>query len=223
MPETPSETTCSELVMTSPRVIGAGLPRTGTTSLKVMLEQLLDAPCFHMRELYQRRDVHGPMWMKALRGDLDLLDHILDGWAAAVDWPASVLWKEMADRYPDALVVLSHRGSSEVWWSSADATVWQVMRENQVDPAREHVPGIPQLMREVAGFSEDLHDEADARRIYDQHYDEVVATIPADRLIIWQPGDGWEPLCERLGVPVPAEDPAHANSTDEFRQRRRKI
>lgn len=211
--------------MDSPRVIGAGLPRTGTTSLKAMLEQLLDAPCYHMRELYQRREVHGPMWMDVLRGDLDQLDQIdeiLDGWGAVVDWPASVLWKQMADRYPDALVVLSHRGSADTWWTSADATVWEVMRGAQAEPSAEHVEGIHQLMRELAGFSEDLDDGADARRVYSQHYDEVVATIPSDRLLVWQPGDGWEPLCDRLGVPVPEEAPVHANTTSEFRQRRGK-
>lgn len=201
------------------QVIGAGLPRTGTTSLKAMLEQLLDAPCYHMRVLYERAGEHGPPWMAALRGDVGALDPVLAGCAAAVDWPVSVLWKELADRYPDALVILSHRGDAHTWWTSADATVWQVMRDVQSGDAAEHVTGIHHLMRELAGFGEDLDDASAARDAYDRHYDEVVATVASDRLLVWQPGDGWDPLCERLGVAVPDEAPTHANSRTEFRAR----
>jgi hypothetical protein len=184
-----------------------------------MLEQLLDAPCYHMRALYERPDVDGPLWMSALQGDLDALDAVLADSAAAVDWPASVLWREMAERYPDALVILSHRGSADTWWTSADATVWQVMREVQAGSKVEHVPGIHQLMREMTGFSEDLDDGTAACEAYDRHFAKVVATIPADRLLVWQPGDGWEPLCERLGLPVPDEEPTHANTRTDFRSR----
>jgi hypothetical protein len=201
------------------KVIGAGLPRTGTSSLQKMLAQLLEAPCYHMRELYARAEVDGPRWMAALAGDLDQLDEVLAGWSAVVDWPASVLWAELADRHPEALVVLSHRGTAQTWWTSADVTVWQVMRDIQQGKSEEHVEGIHQMMRELTGFSEDLTDWVDACRIYEQHYQKVVATIPPERLLIWQPGDGWEPLCERLGVAVPDEAPAHANTRADFRER----
>jgi len=158
-----------------------------------------------MRELYQRADVDGPKWMASLDGDLQGLDEIFDGFVAAVDWPTSVLWRELADRYPAALVVLSHRGSSEEWWSSADKTVWQVMRDIKAGQWPEHVEGIHHLMRQRAGFDEDLA-EAAARERYDQHVGEVVEAVPQDRLLVWQPSDGWEPLCARLGLPIPDED-----------------
>lgn len=105
------------------RVVGAGLPRTGTSSLKKMLEQLLDGRCYHMRELYEQRVAHGPRWTAALKGESDQLDEVFAGWSAAVDWPASVFWRELAERHRDALVILSHRGSADAWWTSADATV----------------------------------------------------------------------------------------------------
>ena len=41
--------------------------------------------------------------------------------------------------------------------------------------------------------------------------------MPADRLIDYRPGDGWEPICEKLGLPVPSEPFPHVNTTDEFR------
>lgn len=200
------------------QVIGAGLPRTGTTSLKHMLEHLLGDRCYHMSDLYQRSEVDGLKWLAALNGEIDVLDDLLDGWAAAVDWPASLFWPELAEQHPDALVVLSHRGSSETWWASADRTVWHVMREIKQGRAPEHVDGIHRLMRQRAGFAEDLA-ELGARTRYDEHFAEVVAAIPQDRLLRWQPSDGWEPLCERLGVPVPDEEPPHRNTTSDFRSR----
>jgi len=36
------------------RIIGAGLPRTGTASLQVALELLLDGRCYHMLEVFER-------------------------------------------------------------------------------------------------------------------------------------------------------------------------
>jgi len=45
----------------------------------------------------------------------------------------------------------------------------------------------------------------------------VRAEAPPDRLVDWQPGDGWEPLCAALGVPVPDAPFPHVNTTAEFR------
>ena len=200
------------------RVIGAGLPRTGTSSLREMLDQLLNAPCYHMKVLYERAETDGPAWMTALGGDLAALDQIFAGFDAAVDWPASILWRQLADRYPDALIVLSHRGSSERWWQSADTTVWEVMRQVGDGNQPEHVPGIHHLMRDLAGFDHELERSA-ARRRYDEHFEEVIASVPADRLLVWHPTEGWEPLCERLDLPVPATAPPHTNTSGQFRDR----
>lgn len=200
------------------RVIGAGLPRTGTSSLREMLNQLLPRPCYHMRVLYERAETDGPAWLAALGGDLGVLDSVFADFDAAVDWPASILWRELAERYPDALVVLSHRGSSERWWKSADATVWEVMRQVRDGGQPEHVAGIHHLMRDLAGFDHEL-GEGPARRRYDEHFDEVVAGVSADRLLIWDPSEGWGPLCERLGLPVPDVEAPHTNTSDQFRGR----
>ena len=200
------------------RVIGAGLPRTGTSSLREMLDRLLSRPCYHMKVLYGRVETDGEAWMAALRGDLAALDPVFDGFDAAVDWPASILWRELADRYPDALVVLSHRGSSERWWKSADATVWEVMRQVRDGDQPEHVPGIHHLMRDLAGFDHEMEAPA-AQRRYDEHIDEVVAEIPADRLLVWDPAEGWGPLCDRLGVPVPEVEAPRTNTSEQFRDR----
>ncbi len=202
-----------------PRVIGAGLPRTGTSSLKQGLEQLLGGRCYHMFELIQRNEEDGVRWVQALQGDLEKLDAVLDGWAAAVDWPASIMWREMAERFADAVVVLSHRGSADTWWTSANETVWEAMRRTE-DGDDDVVRFFNRLMRRVAGLPQDGWDDpAIAKAWYDRHYAEVLDTIPTERLVIWQPSEGWEPLCGALGIPVPAEPFGHHNRKADFRAR----
>lgn len=196
------------------RVVGAGLPRTGTTSLKASLEMLLDGPCYHMTEFFPRADEDGPPLWAALGGDLDALGPVFDGWDAAVDWPASILWKELADQNPDAKVVLSRRSSPAAWWRSANATVWESMRH--VDDKR--TAAWNDRMRRRAGFGDDWDDPEAAMARYTAHNDEVIAAIAPERLLIWEAAEGWEPLCNHLGVPVPVgEAPRHLNRSSEFR------
>ncbi|HEY9294009.1 MAG TPA: sulfotransferase, partial [Microlunatus sp.] len=104
------------------QVIGAGYPRTGTTSLRAALGQLLGGPCYHMKELFQRRE-HVPIWRDAYAGQLPDWDTLLAGYAAGVDWPISHFWRELADHFPDALVLLSRRESPQQWYASMDRTV----------------------------------------------------------------------------------------------------
>lgn len=204
------------------RVIGAGLPRTGTTSLKAGLEHLLGGRCYHMFELMENVETDGIGWWQALDGDLEAIDPILEQCTAAVDWPASILWRELAERHPDATVVLSHRGDADTWWRSADATVWESMRQLQgkeEDPERGIFAQFNAKMRGRARVGDDLADPASNQAYYQRHFDEVVATIDPERLVIWQPSDGWGPLCKGLGLPEPAEPFGHHNTTQEFRAR----
>lgn len=194
------------------RAIGAGLPRTGTASLKSALEQLLDGPCYHMFEFFPRAEEDGALWWAAMDGDLDALASVTKEWTAAVDWPASILWRELAELYPDAPVILSHRGDSETWWRSVDATVWDTMRER----SDGLIAAWNEKLRSRAGFGADWDDESAARARYDAHFADVVETIDTARLLVWQASEGWGPLCDALGVPEPNEPFAHRNTTAEF-------
>ena len=201
------------------RVVGAGLGRTGTHSLKVALERLLDAPCYHMLEVLQHPESI-QVWQDALdRKPVDW-NAFMDGYAAAVDWPVVAFWAELADTFPDAIVLLSTRSSAEAWWKSADETIFAVTRRG-VDDAN---PDMQAQMHMIEGLFErftpqwnaDDGGEA-ARRAYDEHNAHVRATVPAERLVDWMPGDGWEPICAALDLPLPDEPFPHVNTTDEFR------
>jgi hypothetical protein len=198
------------------RLVGAGLPRTGTHSLKVALEQLLGGPCYHMVAVFEHPE-HAPVWEQAVDGVLPKWDEIFDGFVAAVDWPESAFWREVAAAYPDAPVVLSVRDNAEVWWKSADKTVWQAMRDAQdaTDPWSNMAK---KLMR--SRFTDQWSDADTAKAIYERHNQEVRDAIPKDRLVEWKASQGWEPLCAALGLPVPNEPFPLTNTTEEWLARR---
>ena len=199
------------------RVVGAGLGRTGTMSLKLALEQLLGGRCYHMFETFTRPD-DGPVWVQAANGVMPDWNAFLAEYDAAVDWPACDFWRELSDADPDALVLLSVRESADAWWKSANATIFQVLQ-------RTPPPDAPPFWQ-ADFFGPRLStflDEDAAKAYYEQHNATVRATVRAtarpDRLLEYRSGSGWEPLCAALGVPVPDAPFPHTNTTEEFQQR----
>src|SRR5438270_4593198 len=108
------------------RVVGAGLGRTGTLSLKMALEQLVGGSCYHMLEVFGNAE-HVPMWHAATRGDTVDWDRLFADYTTAVDWPAAAFWPGLTAAYPDAVVLLSTR-DSEGWWRSVDKTIFEIFR-----------------------------------------------------------------------------------------------
>jgi len=197
------------------RVVGAGLGRTGTHSLKLALEQLLGGRCYHMLEVFGRpEDVAD--WQRAFDGRPPEWTEFFGEFTASVDWPSAAFWREQADAFPDALVLLSVRRDPDAWWNSADRTIFEPFRGASFDAPDEWTAMVTTMLR---GFTPDLDDADAVKAAYERHNDAVRAGVPADRLLEWQPGDGWEPLCTALGVPVPDEDFPHTNTTAEFRER----
>jgi hypothetical protein len=199
------------------RLVGAGLGRTGTASLKAALEQLLGAPCYHMLELFQHPD-HVPAWRAAATGEAVDWDGVFEGYAAAVDWPAAAFWGDIAERNPDAVILLSTRASADACWRSASETIFHSLGE----PTPPEMAEWRAMWDEVAAatFTADFLDETAAKAAYERHNAEVRRTADPDRLVEWQPGDGWEPICAALGVPVPDDDFPHLNTTEEWIARR---
>lgn len=182
-------------------VIGAGLPRTGTASLKIALEHLLGGPCYHMREIPGHPFDLGPEWERALRDDTPDWEALLDGYAATVDWPASMFWRELSAANPDAKVLLSLRDSPETWWHSLDQTILPYARMSTAPDWAEGC-GLTDLLERFTGAPK-WDDPALLMAAYERHNSIVKQAIPPGRLIEWHAGDGWGPICQRLGLPVP--------------------
>jgi hypothetical protein len=201
------------------RIVGAGLGRTGTHSMKLALETLLGQPCYHMAEVFEHVD-HVPTWHAAIRGEKVDWEPVLGPYAAIVDWPGAAVWRQLHAAHPEALVLLSTRRDAATWLKSARATIMGNSPENKMedDP---NLPGFVPMVRDMFQlFDPNWRDDAAAMAAYDRHNGAVRREVPADRLIEWQAGDGWEPICTALDVPVPDEEFPHVNSTEEFLFRR---
>jgi hypothetical protein len=201
-------------------LIGAGLGRTGTLSLKAALERVGYGPCYHMIEVLTAPE-RGRHWLEPGPGGSRDWDAIFAGYRATVDWPAAAFWRELVERYPDAKVLLSLRDADR-WYESVMNTIHPaMMRELPSDaPAslRDFRAMVYTLIVERT-FGGRLEDRAHAKRVFEEHNQAVIDAVPASRLLVYRPGDGWAPLCRFLGVPVPDEDFPHLNDTAWYRAR----
>ena len=195
------------------QVVGAGVGRTGTHSLKVALEQLLGGTCHHMIEMFGRPDqVAG--FTAAIDGEPTDWSALLADFTAMVDFPGSLFWREIAAANPDAPVLLSTR-DAEGWYKSASNTIF--LSFDHMPP--ELAPWMDAVRRGLHDrFSDDFDNEDAMIAAYERHNAEVRAEVPAERLIDWTPSDGWGPICAGLHLPVPAEPFPVTNTTKEFRE-----
>ena len=210
------------------KLIGAGLPRTATLSQKVALEILGVGPCYHMVNVLMDLDV-AQHWRRALYGQANW-DETFAGFESTVDWPGSFFYRELIDAYPDAKVLLSVR-DSEAWARSMRDTIWGVLYGDilirHLSEARCFVDakwrGYIDMMREMweqSGLIEGPDTTAEwMARAMERYHQEVQQNVPSDRLLVWSVGDGWEPLCEFLELPVPEMPFPHLNDAKEFGER----
>lgn len=191
------------------RVVGAGLGRTGSTSLKLALERLLGAPCYHMSEVFKHPE-HIPHWHSAARGEMPDWHALFSGYGAAVDWPVGSFWPEISTAFPDAFIVLTTR-DAESWWDSAHATIFQAMKRVDNGPWREM---IDEMFR--SRFTPTVEDKDACIAAYERHVAHARRSAPKARFLEWSPREGWQPLCDALRLPVPDEPFPHLNSREEF-------
>lgn len=196
------------------RVVGAGLPRTGTHSLQLALEHLLNGRCYHMHEIPGHPFDLGPDWDLALEGGKPDWSALLSEYVATVDWPASMFWRELSGADPDALVLLSVRDSAETWYQSLSETILPVARK-ALAPDWKEGRGLLDLFERFTGTN-DWDDPATLMTAYERHNDEVKKAIPEDRLFVWNASEGWQPICQALRLPVPDEPFPWVNRRSEW-------
>ena len=191
------------------KVVGSGLGRTGTKSLQTALNMLGVGPCYHMIEVFQHPE-HVPLWIAAGAGKPDW-DTLFASYHSAVDYPAAHYWRELAAHYPDAKVLHTVR-DPEAWFASTQATIFSP--QSPVSQA-DH-PMRPFFASFAGPIVEHLHDRDFLIRHFLDHTEEVKRSIPPERLLVYEAGQGWEPLCQFLGVPVPDAPYPSENSRAEF-------
>ncbi len=195
------------------QIVGAGVGRTGTHSLKIALEQLLGGTCHHMIEVFGRPDqIAG--FTAAIDGEPVDWTELMAGFTAMVDFPGSMFWREIAAANPDAPILLSSR-DAEGWYTSAMNTIFLSFDAGPPELA----PWMEAIRRGLhQRFCDDFENKEAMIAAYEAHNAAVRAEVPASRLIDWTPADGWGPICAALGKPVPAEPFPVTNTTKEFRE-----
>ncbi|SIS97080.1 hypothetical protein SAMN05421759_10842 [Roseivivax lentus] len=197
------------------KIIGSGFGRTGTMSTKMALEQLGFGPCHHMVEVMQN-PAQPAHWHALARGAEPDWAEVFDGYSAQVDFPGAAVWHALAIAFPEAKVIHTER-PEEDWWASYSATIGKFFRH------RESLPLPPPVAAVFATMDKLLiegvmggHDKDSAIAAYRRNNEKVRDTIPKDRLLVFTPSDGWEPLCDFLGVDAPEGAFPRSNAREEF-------
>ncbi len=200
------------------KVIGAGFGRTGTLSLKLALEKLGFDKCYHMMEVNNHQD-HHQLWAKAHRGEAVDWDALFGGYQASVDWPACNLWREQAVHFPDAKIILTLR-NPESWYTSIMNTIYpSSIALCEMDDPKMRATGkwsIEIIWDRL--FQSRMDDKAHVMEVFNRHNQTVMDEVPAERLLVYEAGQGWEPLCQFLGIAPPEEDYPRVNTTDQFQK-----
>ncbi|WP_146900449.1 sulfotransferase family protein [Adhaeribacter aerolatus] len=212
------------------KIIGAGLPRTGTNTLKASLEKLGYNKTYHMKELLEHPDML-PYWLTLKEtGETDW-EQLYNGYEATVDFPGYPWYQEHMKHYPDAKVILTVRPFDK-WYTSIHSTIWQagpqtlpqklaMMTKLAFNP---RLRSVIKCVKFAKGTIFGVHlqgkfeDKAFAEKVFNQHIADVKAFVPADKLLIYDVSEGWGPLCRFLALPEPTEQLPHLNKKEDFKE-----
>jgi len=196
------------------QIIGAGVGRTGTFSLKTALNQLGLGPCHHMEMVLQDLPAQVPLWMNAINGNPDWRA-AYNGCQSAVDWPTALFFRELNDAFPSAKFILTHR-SPESWAESFSETIQKLVAgKDQAPPEMQDFLAMAESLITKSGFSASMNIDA-LTKAFVAHNEAVKEAIPATRLLVYEVKHGWEPLCSFLQVPVPDSPFPRTNGREEF-------
>lgn len=187
------------------KIIGAGYGRTGTSSVQLALSEL-GHTCYHMSDLLFRADRKSDVdfWRDVANAeDISTLDWDTQfkGYDATIDFPSSCFWRELADAFPEAKIILTlHPKGAEGWY---DSTVSTIYGETGLSGSTEFGRKINALMDDVVWngmLKGTMDDRSAAVAQYAAHIEEVQDTIPAERLLVFSADQGWGPFAQFLGV-----------------------
>ncbi|HXQ10738.1 MAG TPA: sulfotransferase [Caulobacteraceae bacterium] len=195
------------------KIVGSGLGRTGTKSMQTALNMLGFGPCHHMVEVFTHPESMA-LWVRASKGE-DVWDEIFKDYNSAVDYPVAAYWREVADKYPNAKVLHTTRDADQ-WYDSAYSTI--LSPNSPATQARTEAGSVQgEFFASFAGtLRQHIDDRAWMTDYFRRHDAEVKAAFPSERLLVYQVGSGWDPLCKFLGVPVPDVPYPSENSRGEF-------
>ncbi len=199
------------------QIIGPGFGRTGTKTTKTALEHLGFGPCHHMYEVFENppQVAH---WTAIAAGETVDMRDVFAGYRSQIDWPGAHVWRETAKAFPDAKVLLTMR-PEESWWRSYSKTIGKFMKHFKNLEVPPHIFEMACAMETLVDngtFGGRPNDKETVLAAYRQRKADVEAEIAADRLLVFDVAEGWEPLCAFLDVPVPDAPFPHENKKEDF-------
>ncbi len=217
------------------KVIDLGLGRTGTMSLKYALEKLGFDKCYHFSDMHNHLE-HTDIWLSVSRGEKVNWESLFEGYQSTVYWSPSYDYLELLKQYPDVKVVLTVR-DPEKWYKSMYDTIYKFNRltfsrkvfllvMSLFKPELKKLYAMWQLQEQSLWkktFKGKFHDKKFAIEVFNKHIEEVKKNVPADRLLIYEIQDGWEPLCHFLKTPVPEAPFPRVNDSSSFIAWRKQI
>ena len=219
------------------KVIGAGLGRTGTSSF-VRALGLLGLKSYHFQEGMVDTPGHIDLFRQhatsVAKGEAGISDRIIEGistagFNATADYPTCLLYRELMETYPDALVVLTVRSSKlkssqsgegpegvGLSWAKSMETVLKISHVQGKRLPWRLLPTMRKLSPVADWYLPNVPwdpitklPKRDAMaKAYEAYVQQVINTVPPEKLLVFAPTDGWEPLCHFLS---PVDDIVKTN------------
>ncbi len=206
--------------------------RTGTLSLKLALEKLGYGPCYHMEDLI-RQPENIIYWEEIKKRGTTDWEKLFGSYQSAVDFPVIACYQQLLEKYPDAKIILTVRDAN-AWYESASRTIFNtepgLAGKVKMALKMPFSPRLRNLMRvfRMSGqfwqehVGKNFREKEAAIAFYRRWNEQIKSEIPAEKLLVYEVSQGWQPLCGFLGVEVPAEDFPKANIREEFLQEKKK-
>ncbi|KAJ7062577.1 P-loop containing nucleoside triphosphate hydrolase protein [Mycena amicta] len=215
------------------QVLVLGFPRTGTASMHAALDILGYHEVYHMMNVLANPP-DADLWREALEARVEgkgmpygreEWDQLLGHCEAVTDAPCMAFSEDLIAAYPDAKVILTTR-DPEKWWRSFSSTILKVVHSRPMgiaavlDPAGfgRLRPMNLLLLESFLGPKEQVTREG-AKACFVEHYEHIRALVPRERLLEYEVGEGWAPLCEFLGKDVPEGKFPRTNDEAMFREK----
>lgn len=182
--------------------------------MKLALERLGFGPCHHMYEVLRDKDRYD-RWLAILEGRAEPdWPSLIRGYRSTVDWPFALYWRELADLFPHAKILLTVRPADR-WYASMNRTILDLMRKPQENRMADA------LAKRV--FPRGVDDRGAVIQTYLDNTQAITSAIGPDRLLIYELGSGWAPLCSFLNCPEPDDAFPITNDSENFHHRDRSL
>ena len=198
------------------QVIGSGFGRTGTMSMKEGLGVLGLGPCHHMLEVMEN-PLQLAHWKAIRAGEPVNWSEVFESYNSQVDWPGAHVWHETSIAFPDARIIHTERPEDD-WWASFNGTIGKFFASYKEMDLPPYVFDLFDTMNDlvIKQTFDDFTDRDSSISAYRLNNEKVRDTIPAERLLVFNVADGWEPLCHFLELPVPDSAFPHRHPKREF-------